>query len=132
MTAPQPEPDQAPGFNIPELAASQFSYHVRMTAVFALAGESTESASEAVLAWTMLMHQWPEAEDAAGRAAAELIDQRVASLSEASRTAALSRAQGLALDIEAHYVSVGCTGEATLYAEVAEKLEEAIAALVPQ
>lgn len=130
MTASGPEADRAAGLTIPELTAGQFSYHVRMTAVFALAGDAIESASEAVLAWAMLMHQWPEAEDAAARAAAELIDQRVASLSEASRTAALARAQGLALDIQAHYVSVGCNDEATLYADVAEKLDEAIAALV--
>ncbi len=65
MTALPPPVNGSTDMTIPELAAGQFAYHVRMTAVFALAGESAESASEAVLAWTMLMHRWPQAEVAA-------------------------------------------------------------------
>jgi hypothetical protein len=130
MTATPPVGDQSPGMTRVGLAASQFSYHARMTAVFAVAGQSQESAAEAVLAWTMLMRQWPDVADAATRVGAELIDGRVASLSEESRTAVLARANGLALDIEAHYVSVGCTEEATLYAEVAEAVAAAVDELV--
>ena len=130
MTATPPVGDQSPGVTRVGLAASQFSYHVRMTAVFAVAGESQESAAEAVLAWTMLKRQWPDVADAATGIGAELIDARVASLSEESRTAVLTRAHGLALDIESHYASVGCTAEATLYAEVADAVAEAVDELV--
>ena len=115
-----------------KLAPSQFSYHVRMTAAFAVAGQSEESAAEAVLAWAMLAQQWPDAADGAAQVAAELVDVRVASLSEEARGVALTRARGLALDIEAHYVSVGCTDEATLYAQVADAVAEAVADLVPR
>lgn len=124
MTATPPVGDQSPGVTRAGLAASQFSYHVRMTAVFAVAGESEESAAEAVLAWTMLAQQWPDASDAATRVGAELVDARVASLSDASRTAVVARAHGLALDIEAHYASVGCEGEAALYAQVADAVAD--------
>ena len=112
-------------------AADQFAYHVRMTAVFAVAGQTEESASEAVLAWAILMSGWPEAEAGAARTGAELIDQRVADLSDRARSAALNRARGLALDIEAHFVTVGRQGEAELYAEVADRLADAVDALVP-
>jgi|GEM_PF-7123241 len=118
------------GLELSRLAASQFSYHLRMTAAFAVAGESEESAAEAVLAWTMLSQQWPDAESEATRAGAELVDARVASLSDEARSAAVVRAHGLALDIEAHYVSVGCDAEAALYAEVADRVAAAVAELV--
>jgi hypothetical protein len=124
MTATSPAGDQPSGLTLAQLAASQFSYHVRMAAVFAVAGQSEESAAEAVLAWTMLSRQWPGAADAASAVGAELVDARVAALSETSRAAALARAHGLALDIEAHYVSVGCVGEAALYAEVADAVAD--------
>lgn len=125
-----PPSSGATEFTPGKLARSQFSYHVRMTAAFAVAGQSEESAAEAVLSWAMLAQQWPDAADAAAQVAAELVDVRVASLSEAARDAALIRARGLALDIEAHYVSVGCADEATLYAQVADAVADAVADLV--
>jgi hypothetical protein len=103
-----------------------------MTAVFAVAGETEESASEAVLAWAILTSQWPEADSSAAETGAELIDERVASLSDRARTAATTRARGLALDIEAHFVTVGRQQEATLYAEVADRLGDAVEGLVPK
>jgi len=112
-------------------AADQFAYHVRMSAVFAVAGQTEESASEAVLAWAILMSQWPGAEASAAEIGAELIDQRVASLSDRARNSALNRARGLALDIEAHFVTVGRQEEASMYADVADQLENAVDALVP-
>jgi hypothetical protein len=130
MTATTPGATPSTGLDLPRLTASQFSYHLRMTAAFAVAGESEESAAEAVLAWTMLSQQWPDAATAATRAGAELVDARVASLSDEARGAAIARAHGLALDIEAHYVSVGCTAEATLYAELADAVAAAVAELV--
>ena len=39
MTATPPVGDQSPGVTRVGFTASQFSYHVRMTAVFAVAGE---------------------------------------------------------------------------------------------
>ena len=66
-----PPSEQASGVHDPvELClsppvADQFAYHVRMTAVFAVAGQTEQSASEAVLAWAILMSQWPGAETSA-------------------------------------------------------------------
>lgn len=128
---PLPPPSgESTDLRVPAPAAGQFSYHVRMAAVFALAGEHVESASESVLAWTILLNQWPDAESTAAQAASELIDQHSAALSDSVRNAALARARGLALDIEAHYVSVGCVAEATLYANAADSVAGAIEALV--
>jgi hypothetical protein len=124
MTATSPAGDQPSGLALTQLAASQFSYHVRMAAVFAVAGQAEESAAEAVLAWTVLSLQWDDATGAATEVGAELVDARVALSSEESRSAVLARAHGLALDIEAHYVSVGCAGEAALYAEVADAVAD--------
>lgn len=111
--------------------ADQFAYHVRMSAVFAVAGQTEESASEAVLAWAMLTSQCPSAESGAAEIGAELIDQRVASLSDRARSTALNRARGLALDIEAHFVMVGRREEASMYADVADHLDRAVEALLP-
>jgi len=133
-----PPSEQASGVHDPvELClsppvADQFAYHVRMTAVFAVAGQTEQSASEAVLAWAILMSQWPGAETSAAETGAELIDQRVASLSDRARLTALNRARGLALDIEAHFVMVGRQEEASMYAEVADQLSGAVDALVPK
>lgn len=129
MTTSTPTPGDGE-LRLSPLAAAQFTYHVRMTAVFALAGETQESASEALLAWTMLSMQWPDAEGVADGPAGELIGQNVAGLSEATRQAAAARAHGLAVDIESHYVSVGCHDEATFYADVAERVADAAAELV--
>jgi len=135
MTEPSdhaPDPIEAGALCLRPPAADQFAYHVRMTAVFAVAGQTEESASEAVLAWAILRSQWPEADASAAETGAELVDQRVASLSDRSRNAALNRARGLALDIEAHFVMVGRQGEASLYADVADQLGDAVDALVPK
>ena len=105
MTDMPPPPGPSTDLRVPAPAAGQFSYHVRMAAVFALAGETVESASESVLAWAILANQWPDAEPAAAEVANELVDQRSAAVSESARSAALARARGLALDIEAHHVS---------------------------
>ena len=59
--------------------ADQFAYHVRMAAVFAVAGQTEESASEAVLAWAMLTSQCPIAEsgdDQAGPLERRVRDQQ--------------------------------------------------------
>ena len=56
----------------------------------------------------------------------------MASLSDQARVAATTRARGLALDIEAHFVMVGRQQEASMYAEVADQLESAVDALVPK
>ena len=130
MTDMPPPPGPSTDLRVPAPAAGQFSYHVRMAAVFALAGETVESASESVLAWAILANQWPDAEPAAAEVANELVDQRSAAVSESARSAALARARGLALDIEAHHVSVGCVDEATLYANVADTISDAVEALV--
>jgi hypothetical protein len=111
-------------------AAAQFSYHLRMAAVFAASGELDQSGSEAVLAWAILATAWPSAVDLALDTASELIGQEQAGVSEAHRLAARSRAHALALQLEGHYTSVGLHDVATLYESVAENLDTTIATLV--
>lgn len=112
------------------IAAAQVAYHTRMAAVFGIAGESGESSSESVLAWVMLCSCWPDAGAQAQTTASELVGQNVARLSDAHRDRARRRAQSQALDLQAHFVSVGQHEEATLYARVAEDIDAAIASLV--
>lgn len=126
MTAPL-HPTTA--LTLPAATAAQFGYHVRMAAAFAVAGDTAESASEAVLAWTMLATCWEGAAAAATAAAAELVDKDQASISTTHREAARAQAEALALELQAHYVSVGLHAEAALYETVAEHLEDTIATL---
>ena len=104
------------------VASRQFSYHVKMAAVFAVAGETDESASEAVLAWTILATCWTGADAAASATAAELIGQDQAGMSDLHRDAAHVRAHALALELEAHFTSVGLHDDAALYASVVQRL----------
>ena len=117
---------------MPRTATGQFAYHLRMAAVFAVAGELDESASETVLAWTMLAEGWPGADSAALATASELIGQDQVALSVQHRDAARDRARSLALDLEGHFVSVGRHAEAELYASLADNLDAIIATLVNQ
>lgn len=111
-------------------AAAQFSYHVRMAAVFAAAGELDQSGSEAVLAWTILATTSPSAVELALGTASELIGQHHVGVSEADRLATRNRAHALALDLEGHFVSVGLHDTAELYETVADSLDTTIATLV--
>ena len=110
-------------------AAAQFSYHLRMAAVFAAAGELDQSGSEAVLAWTILATTSPSAVDLALDTASELIGQDHVGVSESHRIAARNRAHALALQLESHFVSVGMRDAAGLYATVADDLDTTIATL---
>ncbi len=116
---------------LPASTAGQFAYHVRMAAVFAVAGETDESASEAVLAWAILSTCWPGATEAAGVTADELIGQNQVGLSEQHRQAAHAKAHALALELEGHFVTTGQHDLATLYATVADELTVTIGALLP-
>jgi len=111
------------------LTSAQFSYHVRMAAMCAIAGKSEESASEAVLAWAMLASCCSGAAAGAAAVGAELIDPERVAASDDQRRRAQSRAHDLALSLEAHYVSVGHHETATLYETVADELDESIARL---
>ena len=115
--------------HLPADAAAQFSYHVRMAAVFAVAGATEESASEAVLAWTILASCWDGAASAALATATELVGQHQAPRSPADRDAARARADALAHSLEAHYVSVGLHADAALYAQVTEHLDTTVGML---
>lgn len=130
MTTSAPLPTDSVEFSA--LAAEQLSYHSRMAAVFAVAGQHLESAAESLLAWTILSSQWSDASATAARTAAELAGDGVARHSDADRSAAAGRARGLALDIEAHYVSVGLHDHAALYAHLAECVDDAASSLVPR
>lgn len=123
-------PDSPGDLSLSATVAGQFSYHVRMAAVFAVAGETAESASESVLAWTILVTSWPGAHHAAVATAGELIGQDQVSLSDSHRDTARTRAHALALELEAHFVSVGLHEEASLYSSVADHLETTIETLV--
>lgn len=111
------------------VASAQFAYHVRMAAMCGVAGNNEESASEAVLAWSMLSSCCPGAVEAAAAVGAELIDPDRVAASDDDRRRAQSRAHGLALSLEAHFVSVGLHQHANLYETVADELETSIAAL---
>lgn len=119
-----------PALIMSPVAARQFSYHVRLAASTAVAGNVEESAAEAVLAWSMLCSCCPTAMEGASGVAAELIDPERISASDADRRRAHSRAHDLALSLEAHFVSVGQHEAADLYEKVADELDQAIAALI--
>ena len=110
--------------------AAQLCYHTRMSAVFAVAGDHEESASESVLAWALLSTAWPGAAGAARECAAELIGDDQAGLSPESREQARAKALALAMTLEAHYVTVGQHDIAALYERVAEHLADTIESLV--
>lgn len=114
---------------VPRGTMDQFCYHVRMAAVFGLSGDVAESASESMLAWAILTTLWPDAADAALAASRELVGQEIAGASVEHRTAAARRAATQALDLEGHLVSVGMHDEATLYATVADRLDDVAASL---
>ena len=120
-----------PELRLSPVATGLFSYHVRMSAVCGIAGNHDESASEALLAWSMLCAVAPEASDAAAAVAAELIDPEQLSVSDADQARVRARAQDLALSLEAHYVSVGLHEHATLYETIVGHLEPAVSALAP-
>jgi hypothetical protein len=112
------------------VVSAQFSYHVRMAAMCAIAGNTEESATESVLAWSMLSSCCGGAAAGAADVGFELIDpDRVAATADQSRRAQ-TRAHDLALSLEAHFVSTGQHEQATLYETVADELEASIAALV--
>lgn len=111
--------------------ASQLSYHVRMSAVFAVAGDHDESASESVLAWALLDTAWPAARTSARACADELIGDDQAGVSPAARDRARAKAHDLAMTLEAHFVSVGQRDVASLYERVAERLADTVDELVP-
>jgi hypothetical protein len=110
-------------------ASAQFSYHVHRAAVCGLAGESEESASEAVLAWSMLTSLCPGAAAAAAEAGSELIDSEPVTTSQEQRRRAQARARDLALSLEAHFVSVGQRDLVDLYAQIVADLDAALESL---
>jgi hypothetical protein len=121
----------SPELQMNAVASGQFSYHVRMAAMCAIAGKIEESASEAVLAWAVLSSCCAGAAAGAAAVGAELIDPERVAASDDQRRRAQTRAHDLALSLEAHYVSVGQHDVATLYETVADELDASIARLVP-
>ena len=121
--APSPELQMDPA------TSAQFSYHVRMSAMCAIAGKSEESASEAVLAWAMLSSCCAGAAAGAAVVGSELIDPERVAASDDQRRRAQTRAHDLALSLEAHFVSVGQHATATLYETIADELDKSIAQL---
>ena len=119
----------SPELQMNAVTSAQFSYHVRMAAMCAIAGKHEESASESVLAWAMLSSCCAGAAAGAAAVGAELIDPERVAASDDQRRRAQTRAHDLALSLEAHFVSVGQHDQATLYATVADDLEAAVATL---
>jgi hypothetical protein len=106
---------------VPELAATQLSYHLRMAAGFAAASDVRECASEAVLAWTILsLYESVHAD------AGDLPGIRVAGVSDAQWDSALRRAQALALELQAHFVSEGQYATAEIYEAVGRAVPGAV------
>lgn len=116
--------------NTAEPAAAHVSYHLRMAAVFALAGDADESSAETVLAWTLLAVSLPGQVRAAERVAGELVDRNVTGVSADHHERSLRAARARAMDVESHYVTTGQRAEADLYARVADEMDAAIGALV--
>lgn len=125
--------DAAPSseLNMDAVASAQFSYHVRMAAMCAIAGNTEESASEAVLAWAMLSSCCAGAAASAAAVGSELIDPERVSATDDQRRRGQTRAHDLALSLEAHFVSTGQHAHAELYETVADELEESITNLTP-
>jgi hypothetical protein len=100
-----------------------------MAARFAAVGKSAECASESVLAWTMLAVVWPAASAEADAVAGELVGQEPIAVSPEHHERARARAAAQAMDLQAHFVMVGRTDEASLYETVAEHLGTSVASL---
>jgi len=109
---------------VPELAAAQLTYHLRMAAGFAAAGEVRECASEAALAWTVLsLYGGVDAD------AGDLPSLRVAGVSDAQWDSVLRRTQALALELQAHFVSEGQYATAAIYEAVGDAVPGAVVRL---
>ena len=123
------DPAPSPELQMNPATSAQFSYHVRMAAMCAIAGKHEESASESVLAWALLSSCCAGAAAGAAIVGAELIDPDRVAASDDQRRRAQTRAHDLALSLEAHFVSVGQHETATLYETVADELDASIAQL---
>jgi hypothetical protein len=105
---------------LPDVVVRHLAYHTRMAALFATAANITESASEALLASTILdLHG---AADAADSLTHDLPGQRVADADPVVLAAARRRAHDLALELLGHFVSEGQFDSAALYEALAAHL----------
>ena len=121
--------ETSPELHMNPVASALFSYHVRMAAMCAIAGRAEESASESVLAWSMLSSCCEGAAAGAAVIGSELIDPEQVAASDDQRRRAQNRAHDLALSLEGHFVSVGMHEHANLYEKVADELEASVANL---
>jgi hypothetical protein len=106
----------------PDVVVRHLAYHTRMAASFAAAGNTTESASEALLASTILdLHG---AGDAADSLTHDLPVGRIADADPPALAAARRRAHDLALELLGHFVSEGQFDSAALYEALAAQLHQ--------
>jgi hypothetical protein len=111
------------------LAAAHLAYHLRMAASFAAAGNLMESASEAALGWTIL-HLQGDASDVVLEH--DLPAFGVARASDDAWHAVQRRAQALALELQAHFVSEEQHDAASMYEAVGSALTVAMPRLRPR
>lgn len=113
--------DQAP---MSTAHAQQLAYHLRTAAVLSLNGEEEESLSEVLLSWLLLGIMIGDLDAAASRAA--LTSPLPLSASVTDRHRAADRTRALALELQAHFVSLGRSEEAELYHGISEVVEESL------
>lgn len=123
MTTTPTDTDSTGGLHIPAHAAEQFAFHLRLAIAAGTGDDATSAACEPLLAWGVLAAAVPEIDRLAASAESELISARVATGSAAHRSAVAAAATARAMELEAHYVSVGNHAVAGLYAEVADNVE---------
>lgn len=110
---------------VPEPAAAQLVYHLRMAAAFAAADDPVECASAAALAWTIFTMFDPQSTarfpDLPG---ADVVTADPERWSDLQR-----RTSALALALQGHFTSEGQHETADIYARAAGALGDAMSAL---
>ena len=122
--------DSSSDLHLSPIPAGQFSYHLRMAAAFAAAGRNEASASESMIAWSMLLTCWPQAASEASEVASELVDPDMVIVTKQQQERAQMRARDLAMSLQSHFVSVGFHEHASLYESVAARIEPTVDELV--
>ncbi|MEL6893301.1 MAG: hypothetical protein AAFP84_17040 [Actinomycetota bacterium] len=115
-------PNGSDAVRVPAHAAEQFAYHLRLSVAAAVGSDATSAACEPLLAWAVLAAAVPELDELASRAEAELVTAATAIGTPDRRNTVATAATQRALELEAHYASVGNHDVAELYARVADDI----------
>jgi hypothetical protein len=110
---------------VPEPAAAQLAYHLRMAAAFAAADDPIESASAATLAWTIFAMFDP----LAAARTPDLPGASVVATGPDRWNDLHRRTSALALELQGHFVSEGQHDTADIYARAAGAVGDAMSEL---